>query len=239
MPSYPGELPRVEPDLLPPMPPRPQLIIDDDASAVSRGGEAGGFRGRATSTNSLPTIARSGGLPRTSSWSASGHASTLVGTPIARAGFLPDLEPLIMGSRSGVYLGGSRSTPEMSSSLDRGTLVNDPRASNGAFAGDGDGLGGGGAAALRLDAPLLHEPEGRRGACCVALQQGSVWGTAFNMCSATLGAGALALPYAVQVRATSGHPCSPMRTYGSLFSPVVTARFPPACMYSACHRNGL
>ena len=119
MPSYPGELPRVEPDLLPPMPPRPQLTIDDDASAVSRGGEAGGFRGRATSTNSLPTIARSGGLPRTSSWSASGHASTLVGTPIARAGFLPDLEPLIMGSRSGVFVGRSFSTPAM---------VNDPRA---------------------------------------------------------------------------------------------------------------
>ena len=51
-----------------------------------------------------------------------------------------------------------------------------------------------------MDEPLLTEDEveGRRGACCPALQQGSVWGTAFNMCSATLGAGALSLPYAIQ-----------------------------------------
>ena len=43
----------------------------------------------------------------------------LLGTPIARAGYLPDLEPLIMGSRSGVFVGSSFSTPAM---------VNDPRA---------------------------------------------------------------------------------------------------------------
>ena len=51
-----------------------------------------------------------------------------------------------------------------------------------------------------MDEPLLTDGEagGRRGAGCPALRQGSIWGTAFNMCSATLGAGALSLPYAIQ-----------------------------------------
>ena len=146
--SYSGELPRVQPEHVPrrpvsftandasttsPHPQRPQSsTTDDDAGArMSRGEEAGGgFRGRVTSFGSLPSAAGAGGLVRT--WSYGGHASLdrageggasmpteLLGTPIARAGYLPDLEPLIMGSRSGVFVGRSFSTPAM---------VNDPRA---------------------------------------------------------------------------------------------------------------
>merc|ERR1740117_1015358 len=42
--------------------------------------------------------------------------------------------------------------------------------------------------------PLL-QAEPRRKRRCINMQQGSTWGTVFNMCSATLGAGALSLPY--------------------------------------------
>ena len=146
--SYSGELPHVQPEHVPrrpvsftandasttsPHPQRPQSsTTDDDTGArMSRGDEAGGgFRGRVTSFGSLPSAAGAGGLVRT--WSYGGHASLdrageggasmpteLLGTPIARAGYLPDLEPLIMGSRSGVFVGRSFSTPAM---------VNDPRA---------------------------------------------------------------------------------------------------------------
>jgi hypothetical protein len=220
--SYSGELPRVQPEVprrpisltandastTSPLAQRPQSSTtnnDDAAARMSRGEEAsGGFRGRVTSFGSLPSAAGAGGLLRT--WSYGGHASLdrageggasmpteLLGTPIARAGYLPDLEPLIMGSRSGAFFGRSFSTPAIASS------VNDPRGGGG-----GGGRGGGACCSPRvhsatMDEPLLteDEAEGRRGAC-PALQQGSVWGTAFNMCSATLGAGALALPYAIQ-----------------------------------------
>ena len=192
--SYSGELPRVQPEHVPrrpvsftandasttsPHPQRPQSsTTDDDAGArMSRGEEAGGgFRGRVTSFGSLPSAAGAGGLVRT--WSYGGHASLdragegsasmpteLLGTPIARAGYLPDLEPLIMGSRSGVFFGRSFSTPAIASSVNDG-------------GGGGGGRGGGACCSPRMhsatmDEPLLTEDEagGRRGVCCPALQQ--------------------------------------------------------------------
>ena len=189
---YSGELPRVQPEQVPrrpvsmtandasttsPLPlQRPQSLTDDDAR-TSCGEEAGGgFRGRVTSFGSLPSVAGAGGLLRT--WSYGGHASLdragegsasmpteLLGTPIARAGYLPDLEPLIMGSRSGVFFGRSFSTPAIASSVNDG-------------GGGGGGRGGGACCSPRMhsatmDEPLLTEDEagGRRGACCPALQQ--------------------------------------------------------------------
>ena len=203
-----GELPRLRAEQVPRRPvsltaneastmsPLPQrqhssTTTDEDTSTrMPQGEEAGGFRGRVSSTNSLPSMAGAGGLLRT--WSYGGHASLdragasmpteLFGTPIARAGFLPDLEPLIMGSRSGVYLGRSRSTPEMpspSASLRRGAPVNDPRVAGGAPGGDGRGPARDprllSTTMTTMDEPLLPlEAETRRGACCPALQHGSV-----------------------------------------------------------------
>ena len=102
---------------------RPTASTTDDeagAARISCSEEAGGggFRGRVSSSlsSSLRSVAGAGGgLLRT--WSYGGHASLdqageaeasmpteLLGTPISRAGYLPDLEPLIMGSRSGVFI---------------------------------------------------------------------------------------------------------------------------------------
>jgi len=44
-------------------------------------------------------------------------------------------------------------------------------------------------------AATLARPQSR--GCRIGFAQGSLWGTAFNMCSAILGAGALSLPHAV------------------------------------------
>jgi len=49
-----------------------------------------------------------------------------------------------------------------------------------------------------LNESLLHGGAAEAQGCCPMMQQGSLWGSVFNLCSATLGAGALALPYAIQ-----------------------------------------
>ena len=197
--SHSGELPRVRSS--PELPRRPVSLTANDASTTSplpHRPQASTTDDDAGGTRMSRGEAGGRGLLRT--WSYGGHASLdrageaeasmpteLLGTPISRAGYLPDLEPLIMGSRSGVFR--SFSTPSMGS-----PSVNDPPI-----------RGGGACCAPRMhsatmDEPLLTDSEagGRRGAGCPALRQGSIWGTAFNMCSATLGAGALSLPYAIQ-----------------------------------------
>ena len=146
--SHSGELPRVRSS--PELPRRPVSLTANDASTTS----PLPHRPQASTTDddagaarmSRVSVAGGRGLLRT--WSYGGHASLdrageaeasmpteLLGTPISRAGYLPDLEPLIMGSRSGVFIGRSFSTPSMGS-----PSVNDPRAPSG---GGGGGRGGG------------------------------------------------------------------------------------------------
>ena len=125
-----------------------------------------------------------------------GDMHGLVGTPISRQGYLPDLEPLFRGSRllrgTGRLLS-SRSSPVLGSPAMDGasdSTLPPPLPVVGSN-GIGDSLlhGDGAAGAGR----------GCKCSCsCSATQQGSIWGTVFNMCSATLGAGALSLPYAIQ-----------------------------------------
>ena len=137
-------------------------------------------------SSSLPTLADEHGrrhsLPNFAEWSVQ-HSATAEGrlglidamsaTPVARLGYLPDLEPLVKGSRSGAFVRRTGSEPIMPT----------PEASP--------------------DLTPMMEPLLRPGANpCKrwkdVFRQGSLWGTAFNMCSSTLGAGALSLPYAFQ-----------------------------------------
>ena len=111
-------------------------------------------------------------------------AMALVGTPISRLGFLPDLEPLLSGSRSGNYVGKSHSTPALRQSWR--PSVGEP--SDRPVGADGAGM----------EESLLQPAAASSRRCCSLMEQGSIWGSVFNMCSATLGAGALSLPYAIQ-----------------------------------------
>ena len=129
--SHSGELPRVRSS--PELPRRPVSLTANDASTTS----PLPHRPQASTTDDDAGAARmsrgeAGGRGLLRTWSYGGHASLdrageaeasmpteLLGTPISRAGYLPDLEPLIMGSRSGVFR--SFSTPSMGS-----PSVNDP-----------------------------------------------------------------------------------------------------------------
>ena len=129
--SHSGELPRVRSS--PELPRRPVSLTANDASTNS----PLPHRPQASTTDDDAGAARmsrgeAGGRGLLRTWSYGGHASLdrageaeasmpteLLGTPISRAGYLPDLEPLIMGSRSGVFR--SFSTPSMGS-----PSVNDP-----------------------------------------------------------------------------------------------------------------
>ena len=101
-----------------------------------------------------------------------GLIDAMLATPVARLGYLPDLEPLVKGSRSGVRAAHGLEpilpTPEASPDL------------------------------TPMMEPLLRPGANPCNRWKDVFRQGSLWGTAFNMCSSTLGAGALSLPYAFQ-----------------------------------------
>ena len=124
----------------------------------------------------VPRIPRSSSLPAGEFF----RPSDLRGTPLARQGYLPDLEPLLTPSRKKRTAGlgqsllpRSNSSPQMSPSLDKSPFPTD----------------------------MHHD---RAGVCLTAspklgakkMTTDGLWGTICSMCSATLGAGALSLPYA-------------------------------------------
>ena len=115
----------------------------------------------------------------------------LAGTGTSRQGYLPDLEPILRGSIRSLELGRSLLLPKSKSS---------PACSPSVVGSN----------------PTLPRNESASSKVAVALGSGpvvaseastssSLWPTVFSMCSATLGAGALSLPYAfAQVGAAGG-----------------------------------
>lgn len=111
----------------------------------------------------------------------------LRGTAVARQGFLPDLEPLLASSGSGLELGRSliprsRSSPDCSPppvAIPSFTRSPDHHSIH--------------AGVCLAAAPLPKITPGR-----LTASYHHLWGTVCSMCSATLGAGALSLPYAFE-----------------------------------------
>ena len=121
-------------------------------------------------------------LPRSKTFGSKSEARDLRGTPVSRQGYLPDLEPLTGEHELGALL-----------------LV--PRSATSPSPLDLAGPHG-----LRRE--LFNEDTGSlaKGDTLQAAiyDRVGLWGTVWNMCSATLGAGALSLPFAFQHLGAAG-----------------------------------
>ena len=152
-------------------------------------------------------------------------------TPVSRMGFLPDLEPLLHAGEWGLaspFLRRTCSSPScspQSSFRHHGvgagpvTSVLFPLPEKGVFQLDGE-----------------EEASPERKASGPAEEGGSggkagVWGTVFNLCSATLGAGALSLPYAFEQVGIIGG-------VGCVVATALTAHYSITLLVSALIRSG-
>ena len=126
--------------------------------------------------------------------------SDLRGTALARQGYLPDLEPLLTSHRSGSELGRallprSHSSPQCSPSVTSlSKLTHAPLDLHHERAGVC-------LSASPTSAPSEVKPAKKSP---TKITYDRLWGTVCSMCSATLGAGALSLPYAFKQLGMAG-----------------------------------
>ena len=148
--------------------------------------------------------------------------SELRGTPIGRQGYLPDLEPLLFprleGDLGRALIPRSRSSPDCSPQPPSHGSTSSPPEPHSKQAG-----------ALLVAVPSKKDGSSSKSKDRVKCTE--LWGTVSSMCSATLGAGTLSLPYAFEQLGILGG-------VGLLCTTAAASHFSVVLLTSAIARSG-